>query len=188
MIGGVVVDLDGRTSIDGLWAAGEGHQLRPARSQPACLQQFARRLVFGARVGQLASSAAASMPDDFRVPKLSHAPTQTDGVSLDIFDIRNALQSLMWRLVGVQRRDDRLQEALSAIESYSRYVLTYNFNSEAGWELQNMITVAHLMAQAALARTESRGTHFRLDYPKLDEANWHRHLKFSRPPHSRTGS
>ncbi len=139
-------------------------------------------LVFGARVGRHAGQAALAMPDDFRVPKLHHEPTTSDGVSLDISDIRNSLQSLMWRLVGVQRRADRLEEALHAIQSYSRYVLTYNFESEPGWELQNMITIAHLMAQAALARTESRGVHLRTDYPKLDEENWHRHLKFIRPP------
>ncbi|MCC6507469.1 MAG: L-aspartate oxidase [Pirellulaceae bacterium] len=181
MIGGVVVDMDGRTSVDGLWAAGEVTSTGLHGANRLASNSLLEGLVFGARVGQMASQAAAKMPDDFRVPKLNNEPTVVDGQTLDISDIRNALQSLMWRLVGVQRRADRLEEALGAIQSYSRYVLTYNFQSEAGWELQNMITVAHLMAQAALARTESRGTHLRTDYPKLDEANWHRHLKFIRP-------
>ena len=186
MIGGVVVDIDGRTSVNGLWAAGEVTSSGLHGANRLASNSLLEGLVFGARVGQLASLAASSMPDDFRVPKLFNDPTPADSVQLDVSDIRNALQSLMWRLVGVQRRADRLEEALIAIQSYSRYVLTYHFQSEAGWELQNMITVAHLMAQAALARTESRGTHLRTDFPKLDEANWHRHLKFVRPPQMRT--
>ena len=181
MIGGVVVDIDGRTTVDGLWAAGEVTSSGLHGANRLASNSLLEGLVFGARVGHLASLAAAEMVDDFRVPKLSNAPGPDDGVQLDISDIRNALQSLMWRLVGVQRRADRLEEALVAIQSYSRYVLPYVFHSEAGWELQNMITVAQLMAQAALARTESRGTHLRTDFPKLDEANWHRHLKFVRP-------
>ncbi len=182
MIGGVVVDVEGRTTIDGLWAAGEVTSTGLHGANRLASNSLLEGLVFGARVGRHAGQAALAMPDDFRVPKLHHEPTTSDGVSLDISDIRNSLQSLMWRLVGVQRRADRLEEALHAIQSYSRYVLTYNFESEPGWELQNMITIAHLMAQAALARTESRGVHLRTDYPKLDEENWHRHLKFIRPP------
>ncbi len=185
MIGGVVVDVDGRTTVNGLWAAGEVTSSGLHGANRLASNSLLEGLVFGARVGHLASLAAAEMPDDFHVPKLANSPLPTDGVQLDVADIRNALQSLMWRLVGVQRRADRLEEALVAIQSYSRYVLPYSFHNEPGWELQNMITVAHLMAQAALARTESRGTHLRTDYPQLDEQNWHRHLKFVRPPQVR---
>ena len=49
-----------------------------------------------------------------------------------------------------------------------------------GWELQNMLTVCHLIATAALTRTESRGAHFRTDYPQLDDANWRLHLLWKR--------
>jgi len=181
MIGGVVVDLDGRTSIPGLWAAGEVTSSGLHGANRLASNSLLEGLVFGARVGGLASERALAMPDDFRVPKLSYAPAKQPSVALDISDIRNSLQSLMWRLVGVQRRADRLEEALHNIQAFGRYVLAHGFDSEPGWELQNMITIAHLMAQAALLRTESRGVHLRVDYPKLDEANWHRHLTFSRP-------
>lgn len=181
MIGGVAVDVDGRTSISGLWAAGEVTSSGLHGANRLASNSLLEGLVFGARIGRLASELAIGEPDDFRVPKLSFQPEKSHSVALDISDIRNSLQSLMWRLVGVRRRADRLEEALSAIQSYSRYVLPHGFDSEEGWELQNMITVAHLMTQAALARTESRGVHLRTDHPHLDEQHWHRHLKFFRP-------
>ena len=181
MIGGVRVDVDGRTSLPALWAAGEVTSSGLHGANRLASNSLLEGLVFGARIGRLASEAAVGMPDDFRVPKLSYAPEKSHSVTLDISDIRNSLQSLMWRLVGARRRADRLEEALGAIQAFSRYVLPYGFVSQEGWELQNMITVAHLMTEAALARTESRGVHLRTDFPQLDETNWHRHLLFSRP-------
>ena len=50
-----------------------------------------------------------------------------------------------------------------------------------GWELQNMLTVASLMVEGALAREESRGVHLRTDFPKTDDEHWRRHLAFTRP-------
>jgi L-aspartate oxidase len=181
MIGGVVVDLDGRTTLDGLWAAGEVTSTGLHGANRLASNSLLEGLVFGTRVGRAASEQALKMPDDFRVPNLAFHPEKNHAAALDVSDIRNSLQSLMWRSVGVQRRADRLEEALSAIQAFSRYVLPYSFQSKAGWELQNMITVAHLMTQAALARTESRGVHLRVDFPKLDEEHWHRHVQFIRP-------
>lgn len=51
----------------------------------------------------------------------------------------------------------------------------------AGWELQNMLTVCHLIATAAYTRTESRGAHFRMDYPDRDDAHWRIHQLWKRP-------
>jgi L-aspartate oxidase len=55
-------------------------------------------------------------------------------------------------------------------------VLARQFTKPDGWELQNMLTVASLMVESALAREESRGVHLRTDFPKVDDANWRRHL------------
>ncbi|MCA9134497.1 MAG: hypothetical protein KDA45_15110, partial [Planctomycetales bacterium] len=72
-------------------------------------------------------------------------------------------------------------EALQAIQAYARYVLLHAFESEEGWELQNLLTVSHLMTEAALARTESRGVHLRTDFPQSDDAHWRQHLVFQFP-------
>jgi L-aspartate oxidase len=55
-------------------------------------------------------------------------------------------------------------------------LLEVEFNSTDGYELQNMITAAYLIARSALMRKESRGTHFREDFPQLDEKNWRKHI------------
>jgi L-aspartate oxidase len=98
---------------------------------------------------------------------------------LDVADIRNSVQSLMWRWVGVQRSDKKLAEALDELRTYSRYVLPHVFEHEQGWELQNLLTTALLMAEAAWQRKESRGVHLRVDFPELSQ-QWHRHLYFQR--------
>jgi L-aspartate oxidase len=59
-------------------------------------------------------------------------------------------------------------------------VLPRQFSDPSGWELQNMVSVARLMIQAAMARQETRGSHYRTDFPRTDEEHWHRHLTFLR--------
>jgi L-aspartate oxidase len=178
MIGGVEVDHYGRTSIQGLWAAGEVTSSGLHGANRLASNSLLEGLVYGVRAGELASREAQKTSDDFRaLPIVSRRSYQLTE-PLDIADIRNAVQSLMWRMVGVQRRADRLQEALASIESYARYVLPHAFDTEEGWELQNMLTVSHLMAEAALARTESRGVHMRTDYPDTNNDDWRKHLVY----------
>ena len=86
----------------------------------------------------------------------------------------------MWRAAGVRRRKELLEEALSAVDQWRRYVLVRQFDDAAGWELQNMLAVSRIMIEAALAREESRGVHLRTDFPKRDDDKWNRHLWFVR--------
>src|SRR5207253_8245624 len=95
---------------------------------------------------------------------------------LDVADVTNSLRSLMVRRMGVMRDRPGLQEAERTVEFWCRYALTREFRSRAGWELQNLLTIARLMIGAALQREESRGVHFRSDYPTRDDAHWRRHL------------
>lgn len=182
MIGGVEVDLDGRTSVDGLWAAGEVTSSGLHGANRLASNSLLEGLVFGARTGELAAGKAAGIPDEFKALPISSRRDFALTETLDIGDIRNAVQSLMWRLVGVQRRKDRLEEALHEIRGYSRYVLAHAFDSSEGWELQNLLTVSHLMAEAALARTESRGVHMRVDFPETDDEHWRQHLLYEFVP------
>ncbi len=83
--------------------------------------------------------------------------------------------------VGTVTRE-QLEEALHDIRGYGRYVLSHVFDSPDGWELQNLLTVAQLMTEAALKRTESRGVHMRKDFPEPDDKNWRKHLAFQFVP------
>ena len=106
---------------------------------------------------------------------------------LDIADVRNSLRSVMWRNVGIEREGARLGETNEIISFWSRYVMDKIFDPATagpsavqGWELQNMLTVCALITSAADARTESRGAHYRIDYPQRDDANWRVHLTWTR--------
>ena len=177
MIGGALVDDQARTSLPGLWAAGEVTSSGLHGANRLASNSLLEGLVYGALAGRHASEAALQ---DSTV-SLSVLPIQNqmqvaDPQEIDLADIRNSVRSLMWRHVGVQRTEQKLEEALQQLNRYSSYVLSHQPGGIDGWELQNMLTVSLMMAQAALARTESRGVHLRTDYPKLDNPNWRKHL------------
>jgi L-aspartate oxidase len=71
-------------------------------------------------------------------------------------------------------------QATEDVDFWCRYVLTRTFDARPGWELQNLLTVARLMIGSALEREESRGTHYRRDFPERDDEHWRRHV--SCPP------
>ncbi len=188
MIGGVVVDLEGRTSVPGLWAAGEVTSSGLHGANRLASNSLLEGLVYGAHAGEGASQAsrdvnagdAHSGSDDYRALPLENDKLADSPESLDLSDIRNSLKSLMWRNVGVRREGDALSAAAEDVERWCRYVLPRQFAEKSGWELQNMLVVARLMIRAALLRTETRGVHLRTDYPQADDANWRKHLTFRR--------
>jgi L-aspartate oxidase len=176
MIGGVTVDAQGRTTLPGLWAAGEVSSSGLHGANRLASNSLLEGLVFGASCGRGAAAAAAATPDTFTVPPLScRFEPETDG-TLDVADITNSLRSLMVRGMGVVRDRLELLEAESTVAFWCRYVLAREFATRAGWELQNLLTIARLMIGAARQREESRGVHFRKDFPQRDNAHWQRHL------------
>ena len=170
MIGGLTVDLDGRTSLPGLWAAGEVTSSGLHGANRLASNSLLEGLVYGLRCGRGASEIARSMPDSFNAIPLRADWThgETDDVELNLTDLTNSLQSLMGRHVGITRNAAGLRDAITQIDFWDRYVSTREFTQLKGWELQNLLLVARLMATAAAARTESRGVHFRDDFPATD--------------------
>jgi L-aspartate oxidase len=176
MIGGVTVDMEGRTSLPNLWAAGEVTSSGLHGANRLASNSLLEALVYGTHAGQGASRAALQTSDDYRASDLHNLRTVEPGEVLDISDIRNSLQSLMWRSVGVRRNRSDLLEARDLINTWQRYVLVRQFCEPAGWELQNMLVIAGVMVNAALERAESRGVHFRTDHPEMDNEHWQRRL------------
>jgi L-aspartate oxidase len=189
MIGGVTVDQTGRTTIDALWAAGEVSSSGLHGANRLASNSLLEGLVYGAHAGAAASQAALAAPDGFRVYPLENPVVASPAEPLDLADIRNSLKSVMWRACGVRRSGWVLDEALESVDQWRRYVLLRQFDDIEGWELQNMLTLARVMIQAALVREESRGVHLRTDYPALDDARWNKHLWFERQgEHERWGA
>jgi L-aspartate oxidase len=178
MIGGLSIDLDGRTTLPGLWAAGEVTSSGLHGANRLASNSLLEGLVYGARAGIGASQAAGAMPDDFQVLTLANVAIEEPKEALNLADIRNSLKSQMWRSVGVQRTAEELTEAAENVESWQTYVLARQFRRPEGWELQNMLTVAQLMIAAATEREETRGVHMRLDFPNTNDANWRRRIAF----------
>jgi L-aspartate oxidase len=173
MIGGVRVDAQGRTTLPGLWAAGEVTSSGLHGANRLASNSLLEGLVYGTSCGQGAGGAAAAMPDAFVVPPVQgDFQPETGGPALDIADLTNSLRSLMVRHMGITRQRDGLLEAERTVAFWCRYVLRREFATRAGWELQDMLTVARLMIWSALQRTESRGVHFRSDFPSRDDAHW----------------
>lgn len=179
MIGGVTVDAQGRTTLPGLWAAGEVSASGLHGANRLASNSLLESLVFGAHAGKGASDAASQMQDHYEAYQISNPNIASTNEIMDLPDITNSLKSLMWRFVGVRRQADTLKEALETIDRWRRYVLPAQFTSLQGWELQNMLTVARIMVDAAFQREESRGVHLRTDFPGLDH-KWNRHLRISK--------
>ena len=173
MIGGIRSDLDGRTSLAGLFAAGECAATGFHGANRLASNSLLECLVCGRRAGRLAAARAQKVspgaPAGFQ-----HRFQPPDGVDLE--DLRNSLRSVMWREVGIERDGRRLAEADERMSFWASYVMRIGFESPAGWELQNLVTIGTLMARAASRRSESRGVHYRSDYPKLNDRAWKKHI------------
>lgn len=175
MLGGVTVDRQGRTSLPGLWAAGEVTSTGLHGANRLASNSLLEGLVYGAAAGGAASRSASEGDHEMRAQQIRSSTTMATEL-FDIDDVRVSLKSLMGRLVGVERDAEGLQKAADTIRSYSSYVMNHQFDDVAGWELQNLLTTAAVMVSSAMVRTESRGVHFRSDFPKQDDQNWRRHL------------
>jgi len=176
MIGGVQVDEVGGTTLPRLWAAGEVTSSGLHGANRLASNSLLEGLVYGAHAGEAASAAALTEPDTFQAIRLENQPCLPQTEPLDLQDIRNSLKSLMWRAAGVQREGPQLREAAETIDAWCHYVLPRQFTDPEGWELQNMLTVAQVMIEAALRREESRGVHLRSDFPEQDDQHWQRRL------------
>ncbi len=176
MIGGVKVDDVGGTTLPRLWSSGEVTSSGLHGANRLASNSLLEGLVYGARAGEAASTAALSEPDTFQAIPLENESRPPQSEPLDLLDIRNSLRSLMWRAAGVQREGSQLREAAESIDAWCHYVLPRQFTAPEGWELQNMLTVARVMIAAALRREESRGVHLRSDFPEQDDKHWQRRL------------
>ena len=176
MIGGVTIDDDARTSLAGLWAAGEVTSSGLHGANRLASNSLLEGLVHGARAAEdIVKALHADGPRRLEVPELAAVRYRNGQEPLDLADIRESLRSLMWRAVGITRDAQGLAEAAEQVDFWCRYVLGHVFDDPAGWTLQNMLTVARLMIAAAVTREESRGVHTRSDFPNPDPA-WRRHV------------
>ncbi len=180
MMGGARVDADTQMSskVPGLFAAGEcAAGLHGANRLGG--NSLSDLLVFGKRAGEFAAKFAkehgagkVNAADVDRAAKASLEPFERQGSGP--YQVQHELQGMMQRLVGIVRHNDEMHEALREIaklQEQARHVAVYgNREYNGGWhtalDLPNLLTVSEAIARAAIEREESRGAHFRDDFPE----------------------
>jgi L-aspartate oxidase len=170
-IGGIATDVNGRSSLPGLWACGETAATHVHGANRLASNSLLEALVFGSRVVRSIRSSWGSLRGSVRFSRESHVDWIEEE---DSPEVRARIRTLMWERVGLIRDAAGLTRTL---EELSELDLEYSLSIG---ELRNMITVARLVTKAALARRESRGVHYRTDFPDSDPS-WQRHLFVEEP-------
>ena len=176
MMGGIRTDLNGASNVPGLLACGECACTGVHGANRLASNSMLEGLVFGIRTVRAARDMKERYRDsDCEFPLQGSAPQPEKRDAAEIGKARALLQELMWHHAGLVRDAQGLQDALDKLNTLQNRFGKPQARRDA-IELANMIAVAHLIVQAALTREESRGAHFRSDFPQRDLQNWQRHV------------
>jgi len=171
-MGGIATDLDGRTSLPGLWAVGEVGCTGLHGANRLASNSLLEGMVLGARAAvSIRTARRDGNASAARVPQDAFAVTRGDDP-----DTIRRLRTAMWERVGIVRDDTGLRSALA----------TFAGIEGSSLRTRNLPLVGRLIAGAALARTESRGAHFRADHPHPDPTMAHRSFVTPVPAPTRT--
>lgn len=184
MIGGVTTDLEGRTSFGGLYAAGEVAATGVHGANRLASNSLLEGLVFGERVArQLVRPVPGAPKPPRRMLELADGPgSGRQGSPAQLEEVRD----LLWEKVGIVRNAAGLRSAVAALGRIARAVDPAERDDLPG-AVANAALTASLIARAALLRTESRGAHYREDWPR-SRAEWRCHIGLLRGPrHGRSG-
>lgn len=187
LMGGIETDEWARTSLSGLFAAGETACTGVHGANRLASNSLLEGLVFGARAADAMQQPARTAP--LKADRVIADPPRRDPAAnptgsdrrLDIADIR----SLMWRAAGLFRSSAALAEAVRRLDEPDAAPVSIDRHAAftaAEWRRYNLLTVARLVARAALRRKESRGGHFRADFPARDDLHWRVHVCDSMAP------
>jgi L-aspartate oxidase len=176
VMGGVVTDLDGRTSVPGLYAAGEVACTGVHGANRLASNSLLEGLVFGARAGAVMGEAPRRRSEWTPGRLIARDPVEpsrpmTAPADLDVATVR----ARAWRDLGLVRTPEGLREADAWFSRARAACVHAAVESLAAEQLRSLVTVAWLMSRAALRREESRGGHYRTDFPERHDDTWGHH-------------
>jgi L-aspartate oxidase len=186
-VGGIATDLHGQTNIEGLYACGEVACTGFHGANRLGSNSLLEGLVMGMRTGEAAGNFLHRLSKSFGPRHIKYPAERGHQSDIDISDVEISLRSLMWRNVGIERHKDTLDAAAERLEFWQTYVMEHTFDNPAGWQLQNMLTLARAIVRLAQARSETRGCHYRSDYPDRDDTYWQKHSFIDRNTQEMTG-
>jgi succinate dehydrogenase / fumarate reductase flavoprotein subunit/fumarate reductase flavoprotein subunit len=184
-MGGVKIDKECRTNLEGLFVAGEDSGGVHGANRLGG-NGVAESTVFGARAGDAAAVYVAEhtfSPIDEDQAKALWEETRKPfrrSRGEDPYRLSQELKNLTWEKIGVVRTKGDLEQALGKLSEMAEQAQqvrasgspAFNLEWNEGLNVRNQITVARMIAKSALVREESRGSHFRLDFPQSDNAHW----------------
>ncbi len=186
-MGGAIIDTSCQSSLKGLLVAGEdtggAHGANRLGGNGIC-----DSTVYGRRAGDMAAELASQehlLPyreAEAEKIRMRWLRSLTLDSGENIYPIRDELESLMWENVGLVRTGDKIKEAISRLDELlekagrafveNRFIRQYNMEWNNIIDVTNLITVSRMVANSALCRKESRGGHYREDFPETDNNNW----------------
>ena len=205
MMGGISTDINAKTSLNGLYAAGETACVSLNGANRLGSNSLTELLVFGARAGRAAAAHAssASAPVSASIEalaadeqrRLDRQFLRKENGKERIAAIRQEMQKAMEEGAGIYRDEEKMQQACNTLrtlrERFKNILIedrgsTFNTEVMNALELDFMLDVAETVANSALRRKESRGSHTRTDFPKRDDHNFLRHTLAYRTPEGPT--
>ncbi len=162
--GGVATDLWGRTGVPGLYATGEVACSGVHGANRLASNSLLEGLVFSRRIAQV-------LPDELRPEAAAVADARPSG--LVAADVRPGLQAVMTERAGVLRSADGLERAAEELAALAEKP---GERGTRAWEATNLVTISAALAEAALRREETRGSHWREDFPDRDDEHWSGHF------------
>jgi L-aspartate oxidase len=168
-MGGVRTDLQGKTDLGGLYAAGEAAATGVHGANRLASNSLLEGLVYGARAGK-------AMREELRQPRKAankKAATQNGPVDAGLEELVGQIQDVMWKDAGIVRTRAGMQEAIAKLEGLTPRLA--HPRTRRAYEAANLQLAGLLVVRSARAREESRGAHYRTDYPGHDDKKFLKH-------------
>jgi succinate dehydrogenase / fumarate reductase flavoprotein subunit/fumarate reductase flavoprotein subunit len=192
-MGGIRINRDGFTSLEGLFAAGEDAAGVHGANRLGG-NGVAESTVYGARVGDAVAGWVRNRKHGEVIPDQVAGAEATANLFLnrqtgeDAWRLRNELGKLMWEFVGIVRSGDKLRRAIAEIAAQTARAAeisvpggrAFNLTWQQALDLRNLLIASDLIARSALAREDSRGAHYREDFSNTDHGNWLKNIYVAR--------